>query len=1204
MATLQQITANDIASWDSLSDVASTLEKRGLKIRENLGEANELVLQLTDREFIVLVEAGPGESASDFKPDDRRRRTNLVATNDYKEFTFLTRIRALDGQQHGRIKHQKLSFTKEQMTSETGEKNTILQKLNSLEFGSAAAIYDDLYDTKQVVKEFYQQFETLRTHLVQEVAGIPDDRGDAKQRYVQVTLDRMIFLYFIQEKRLLDRDPNYLHDHHKQRVDEGENVYEQFYEPLFFDYLAENKKSTEFGALPYLNGGLFSKNPIEEEFEEARLGDTTEHTNELFGDILDFLSDWNWNVDERLDIVDPKNLSPAILGHIFEQTVNQKEMGAYYTPEEITGFMSRRTIHPYLLDQLNEEVGANYEEIDDVFGFPAPDAEGGVKALADGGAVTAQVPTENVDTRHVESLYHDFLKEARVLDPAVGSGAFLLAAQEVLLDIYMQCIEFFQQMDEEGKTWELEERTVEELETIEKGRGSASLYAKRSIILNNLYGVDIDDGAVEICKLRLWLSMVADIEDEPSEVEPLPNIDFNIRQGNSLIGFTELTEVTDAGDAPLTNWGGGVGEGVRTLYEEVIDEIERHRSATSAKEATGARVSAEEKIKQHSTSLNNKLLAQFQEAGKDEVTIKDIESLSPFHWVLEFAPVYRDGGFDIVIGNPPWDVVSPNKDEFFTKYDPLFSKRLPDDKRSTEKELREREGVEQQWGRYERSFEIRNTYFNDTPAYNLQSPKIDGRTVANNQNDLSALFFERTFSLTGKNGQVALILPGAIYSGSNSKDVRLHLLNNCTLNSLIGFENRGIFEDIHSQYNFAITIFKNSGETDTLKGVFQKTDLDILQDLENHAAEIPKRVLAQYSPKARIFPFVRSQREADVIDSIVQHPSLGEKIDDKWYATPRAELHRGKDRDRFTENREGADYPVLGGSNIYQFEYNRELTPGLDEPELWSVEEDKPEKSAKYRLRKKRYPFLKKAIYEAFDGTGSQKGFVNDLLEEERGSPLAENDVLLDCSDYRLVYRKITNSTNERTTIVSVLPPGVVTHDSIYALQNRAPEPTEEELKETPLHSVYKRIFSNEELFAALGLMNSLPFDFLMRTKIDTNLVIYKFKESQMPRLTEGDQYFDYISNRAARLNCYGDEFAEMRERLGGIESATDRDVRQELQAEIDAAAFHTYGLGKEDVQFVLDDFHRVQNPRMMTEEYFDLVYEKFERLEKEGPHK
>jgi len=151
--------------------------------------------------------------------------------------------------------------------------------------------------------------------------------------------------------------------------------------------------------------------------------------------------------------------------------------------------MSRQTIHPYLLDQLNDEVGANYEEIDDVFGFSVPDAEGSVEALADGGTVTVQVQTENVETRHVETLYHDFLKEARVLDPAVGSGAFLLAAQEVLLDIYMQCIEFFQQMDDKGKTWELEERTVEELETIEEGAGvprytrSGRLYSTTSTAL-------------------------------------------------------------------------------------------------------------------------------------------------------------------------------------------------------------------------------------------------------------------------------------------------------------------------------------------------------------------------------------------------------------------------------------------------------------------------------------------------------------------------------------------------------------------------------------------------------------------------------------------------------------------------------------------------------------------------------------------------
>ena len=124
-------------------------------------------------------------------------------------------------------------------------------------------------------------------------------------------------------------------------------------------------------------------------------------------------------------------------------------------------------------------------------------------------------------------------------------------------------------------------RTRDELEKIQERKGTESLYAKREVILNNLYGVDIDDGAVEICKLRLWLSLVADVEDEPSEVEPLPNIDFNIRQGNSLIGFTEVEEVaTEKGDASLTNFGGGVGDSVQEMYEDVIESVERHRRSS------------------------------------------------------------------------------------------------------------------------------------------------------------------------------------------------------------------------------------------------------------------------------------------------------------------------------------------------------------------------------------------------------------------------------------------------------------------------------------------------------------------------------------------------------------------------------------------------------------------------------------------------
>jgi len=158
----------------------------------------------------------PGSRQPTISPESVTRHTNLVSTGDYETFTFVTRVRDWDA--HGRIKYQQFSFAKEQFRSNSGEKNTVLQKLNEIEYGKSAAVMDDLYDTRQIVKEFYEQFESLRTDLVQEVSGIPDDRGDAKGRYVQILLDRMIFLYFIQEKNLLlDYDAKYLHDHHARR---------------------------------------------------------------------------------------------------------------------------------------------------------------------------------------------------------------------------------------------------------------------------------------------------------------------------------------------------------------------------------------------------------------------------------------------------------------------------------------------------------------------------------------------------------------------------------------------------------------------------------------------------------------------------------------------------------------------------------------------------------------------------------------------------------------------------------------------------------------------------------------------------------------------------------------------------------------------------------------------------------------------------
>ena len=325
--------------------------------------------------------------------------------------------------------------------------------------------------------------------------------------------------------------------------------------------------------------------------------------------------------------------------------------------------------------------------------------------------------------------------------------------------------------------------------------------------------------------------------------------------------------------------------------------------------------------------------------------------------------------------------------------------------------------------------------------------------------------------------------------------------------------------------------------------------------------------------------------------------------------TVHRELNRSDDSDRLVEDEQKGEYPIYGGKNIHQHIYDDALGTGAQPFEFWSVEEETaPEISAKHRSRKQTFNSgdLKKAIYLAFGGpetSKSQKQFVNDLLDEHRGKPLEPEDVLLDCMEYRIAYRDIARATDERTMIATVLPKEVICVHTVQTLRPYEINPETSDLAETPLHGAYARRFTDRELFVATGLLNSIPFDFLMRTKVDSHIVQYKLKESQMPRLSEGDDWFDYISTRAARLNCYGDAFAEMRERLGGLNPVTEPDERERLRAEIDAAAFHAYGLNCEETAFILDDFHRVRTPRLMTESYFERVREKYDTLAESGPH-
>ena len=469
---------------------------------------------------------------------------------------------------------------------------------------------------------------------------------------------------------------------------------------------------------------------------------------------------------------------------------------------------------------------------------------------------------------------------------------------------------------------------------------------------------------------------------------------------------------------------------------------------------------------------------------------------------------------------------------------------------------------------------------------------VDGRTLSGDQ-EKSTLFLERLFSLVQDDGYVAQLFPGILFSGGSNKSLRYHLIENAHIQHIIGFENNKIFGGIDNRKKFAIVNFKASGTSDGFDGVFMKRDVDFLRNVEDHLVWIPKELLINYAPESGLFPFITSSTHRDVLDKLLTHPQLREKPDDGWYLDLYRELDRTSDKDRFVTDPSEGDYPVFAGSTIYQFIHDNK------EPEFWSVEEEKSRAdSAKWRIREKDKKNLKTEIYNAFDGSGSQKGFVNDLLEKHRGKPLQEEDVLLDSTEYRMVYRHATSPTNERTLLVAVIPKGVVCHNALTTMRPYEINPSEEDLAEDTLHNMYDRIFTDRELFAAAGLLNSIPIDYLMKSKVEENINMFHLLGTQVPRLTEGDEWFDYISDRAAKLNCYGQRFSEMRDRLGGIEPVRSEEERRAVHAELDAAAFQVCELSESEVEFVLEDFNRVNDPRMMDEDYFNQVLDNYQSLQ------
>jgi hypothetical protein len=233
-----------------------------------------------------------------------------------------------------------------------------------------------------------------------------------------------------------------------------------------------------------------------------------------FEGIFNLFASFSWHLDDTPGGA-ADEINPDVLGYIFEKYINQKAFGAYYTRPEITGYLAERSIHKLILERVFEpampELGLKVIKFDTVADLLA-----------------------RMDARTALRLVNEVLPSITILDPAVGSGAFLVAALKCLINVYYAVVG----RAEMGASNELKNWLIH----IQTDHPSVGYYIKRRIVTDNLHGVDIMEEACEIAKLRLFLAMVASVR-KVEDLEPLPNIDFNILPGNSLVGLMRVDQV-------------------------------------------------------------------------------------------------------------------------------------------------------------------------------------------------------------------------------------------------------------------------------------------------------------------------------------------------------------------------------------------------------------------------------------------------------------------------------------------------------------------------------------------------------------------------------------------------------------------------------------------------------------------------------------
>ena len=781
--------------------------------------------------------------------------------------------------------------------------------------------------------------------------------------------------------------------------------------------------------------------------------------------------------------------------------ISRKSSGSYYTPEEMVTFLVRRGLEPIFLEREKSLI-VNIKKYK---------------------------TNPNYQNRHV-CIEH--LLDIQVLDPAMGSGHFLVEALNQITKWVTRMLEKYPDHPLLAEIKNDRETVLSKQKslgiTINEEYLTPAILLKRRIMKRCIFGVDINPLAVELARVSLWL-------DSFAIGVPLTYLSHHIRIGDSTIGGWR-SDITESQNQSLDKW-----VNVTNQLGDVIERVSRSPDLTieQAHSSEDAYSEYEEMMRPHKTLLDVYCAAKIDEsiipkkARKDiikyiqrfendnpndpdmQYTLKKTQEIRErhhfFHWELEMTDAFTDSrfGFDCIVGNPPWDKVKALDDEFFSRYYPPFRAITTKTKKNAKRnEILKDNKIKSQYSDYLTAFKEKSAFYR---IYGMQG---DG------DKDLWQLVFECMLGLVSDRGMVSVLVPSQILSNTSSADMRKWILDHDIL-QLYVFENRKKIFSIHSSYRFVLLTIRNTQGGDTFEAGFYLHNLSSINIKKTEVEKfhkISKEMIRSVSPETLQIPEVGGENLAVLLK--MSGGLTLENLEDGWSAAFSRGFDKTNDSDLLREGKGG--WPVLEGKHIHQFNHTF-AKPIFTAPVRLSLQRE--EKKRVYQKECRKY-------YHSF----------------------------------RLVFRNIARSTDMRTIIAAIIPPqrfityslrmciltqnGYLEHGNAY----------------------------NKKIAYLCGVINSTPFDFVARSKLQVNTSTV-IKSISIP---SNSSCTDKIAELTAKLSVGTDEFEGFAESLRVKNISLMPSKRVHATANLDALVAHSYGLTKNEYTTILESFKFKENSNIL----------------------